>query len=194
MCYDTSVATKPSIKLVKEFSYQGAPKQYSNRYYFDGGTPADSTAWHALMDAFVAEEKKCYRGTFHSIVEAVGYLPGSEVPVATKAYTTPGTFAGTNSAAPGDTAAVLRQATTKISVKNHRVYVFTYFHAPQMDDFTPDSDTLLSTQKTAITAWGATLRTGITGGGITATRCTPDGHPVTGELTHEFIGHRDFPH
>jgi hypothetical protein len=41
-------------------------------------------------------------------------------------------------------------------------------------------------------AYGNAWNTGITAGGRTYKRTTPDGHPVTGALVDQWIGHRDF--
>ena len=80
------MAATPSIKIVKQMDYLGAPRQWSNRYHFNGGTPADGTHWTTLADAVVAAEKAIYKAaTDFSIVHAFGYAAGSDVPVFTKA-------------------------------------------------------------------------------------------------------------
>ena len=61
----------PSVRIVKTFNYRGAVKEYSNRYHFTGGTPADSTAWNALFDAITAQEKTCLPAA-QTITQAIG--------------------------------------------------------------------------------------------------------------------------
>lgn len=180
--------TRPSIRLVKTFPFRGGTREFSNRYYFDGGTPVDSDAWHLFMDQIVAAEKAIYNPVV-TITNAFGYEPPSDVAVASKAYTQAGTQpAGV--ATPGECAAILRHQTSKRSIKNHPVYVFSYFHMAQRD---ADKDTLDATQRAAITGYGLQWRNGFTLGAVTRKRCTPDGAVVTGHSVDQFIGHRDFP-
>lgn len=186
--------TQHSVRTVKRFTYQGDASQlFSNRYYFDGGAPADDAAWHALFDALVLLEEVIFYSTTE-IIEAFGYAPGSEVAVSSKAYTQAGTLSsGTGVLVPGDCAAVLRMATTKRSSKNHPVFVFSYFHGALNGGGDASKDTLYGDQKTAIEALGTAWLDGIVVGGRTYKRTTPDGHATTGRLVHTYIGHRDFP-
>ena len=182
-------ATRPSLRTVKSFAFRGGLREFSNRYYFNGGTPADSNAWHNLFDAVVNLEKTIYPSVVQ-ITGAFGYEPPSDVAVASKAYTTNGTFAG-GTAVPGECAAILRHQTGKRSIKNHPVYVFSYFHMVQRD--ASDKDLVEASQKVAYEVYGAAWRDGITAGGVTALRATPDGHVVTGRSVDPWIHHRDFP-
>jgi len=185
--------TQHSIKVTKTWQWRGATKDFSNRYYFDGGSPGDSDAWHTLMDAIVAEEKAMWDSFLH-ITRCDGYAPGSEVAVASKTYTQAGTLSlGVGARTPGECAAVLRMATTKKSTKNHTVYVFSYFHSVLYNGTSGDPDSVFASQKTAMELYGQHWLDGITVGGRTYKRTTPDGHATTGRIVDPFIGHRDFP-
>lgn len=186
--------TQYSVRLTKSFPYRGDPiHQFSNRYYFDGSAPADTTAWHDLFDAIVLEEKALHL-TDVTITGAFGYAPGSEVAVASQTYTTAGTLTVTGAKyVPGDCAVVLRQATTKRSTKNHPVYLFSYFHHVAVSGTSGEEDKVLAAQKTAVENFGNAWVSGITVGARTYKRCTPDGHLATGAHCLIWIGHRDFP-
>ena len=189
------MATAASIKVTKTFSFKGATKEWSNRYYFSDDAPADSTKWTTFSDAIVTAEKALYDSTYGStIVGTTGYEPGSDVPVFTKTYSTAGT-AGWNALAAreaGEVAALLRFSTNARTSKNHPIYLFNYYHTVFVAS-SANPDTLYAAQRTAIDTYGANWITGFSDGVVNHHRCGPNGDLATGRLVAVYTTHRDFP-
>ena len=183
------------MRVIKNFTYEGVPRHFSNRYHFNGGLPADTAHWNTLFDAVVAAEKAIYRtgGATLTIVECVGYAAGSEVPVATKSYAQAGTLASAPTAwAPGDACALLRWSTTARTPKNHPIYLFNYIHGALIGS-SSDGDTLFAAQGTAIGTYASAWISGFSDGTNTYVRAGPNGATATGSLVDPYIRHRDFP-
>jgi hypothetical protein len=187
------MATVPSVKIVKQSTYKSGSRFWSNRFYFNGGTPSSGSNWDALFDAIVALEKAIYEPT-HVIVEAVGYAAGSDVPVRTKTYSTAGTgsFGGEN--VPLFNAVLGRFSTAARTSKNHPIYLFKYFHGARVVSTGTEYDLVDSSQKSAVDSYLGSWVSGIAGGGVTAIAASPRGAAATGHLVDEFVTHRDFPY
>jgi hypothetical protein len=83
-------------------------------------------------------------------------------------------------------------ATTKMSTKNHVVYVFSYYHGVLQANSAATGDTPIASQLSNVQDMGDQLHNGITVGARTYKRTTPDGHATTGATAEPWIGHRDF--
>lgn len=188
------MATTPSIKIVKSFPYKGGTRQFSNRYHFNGGTPADSAHWTTLADAVTAAEKLVYKsGGGVTIVEAVGYAAGSDVPVFTKTYSLAVTGTITDGyAMPGDVAALIRWATTAKTKKNHPVYLFSYMHGVYGQGLGAE-DLLSAQQKTLLETYATAWISGFSDGTNTLVRAGPNGATGVSRIVEQYLTHRDFP-
>jgi hypothetical protein len=125
------------ITIVKAFAYRGVQgEEWSNTYMLSGATPADSTAWRALLDAIVVEEKKAYLPAT-SVIRGYGYdkVPQKgdhaiwSVDLRPSAATVPGTMSITGGIPmAGDQAGWVRWSLDRFNSYGKRVYLRKYFH------------------------------------------------------------------
>jgi hypothetical protein len=125
---------QPKVVIVKRFLYRGKEEEWSNSYSLTGGpVGGDYAGWKTLLDAIIASEKVCYRGS-SAIVRGYGYADGALQSSQTIDYVAiggtlvTGTQAGTGAQAEGDQAITLRAATNKRTVKGKPIYIRKYFH------------------------------------------------------------------
>lgn len=186
------MAPTPSLKVITQSSFRGGTRQWSNRYHFNGGTPADSAHWTTFSDLVVTAQKAIVPST-SSIIGTVGYAAGSDVPVFTKTYSTPGTLSVTTFKQTLQVAAVGRWSTTARTPKNHPIYLFSFWHDVSAADASTGLDVLQSATKTAMNTYGAAWVSGFSDGTNTYLRAGPNGATGVGYATANYLSHRDFP-
>ena len=176
-------------------AFKGGNRVWSNRYHFNGGTPADATHWHTLMDAVTTAFKACLPANC-TITNAIGYAAGSDVPVASKVYSVVGTLtpAAGGVATPLQVCALVRWSTSARTVKNHPIYLFSYVHDVYILSSGTSKDLLDANQKSALATYAASWISGFSDGTITAVRASPNGAAATGSIVEEYVTHRDFPY
>jgi hypothetical protein len=188
---------EPSIRVVKSSPWKGGLREWSNRYYFTGGTPANNTAWETLFDNVVADEQQIYFSVT-DIVKVLGYVAGSNIATHSKTYTTAGgslVVSGTAWPQTLPVCALGRWTTGALSTRNHPIYAFSYWHSVLAEDTgTSDYDHLNVDQKAAMDSYTAAWVSGYSDGTHTLVRATNAGHTVTGGTCETMLFHRDFPY
>jgi hypothetical protein len=126
----------------------------------------------------------------------VGYAAGSDVPVASKVYSLPGTltFAANDTTSPLEVAGLCRYSTAERTTKNHPIYLFSYWHGAGVDSTAAYGEKLSTNQRTAMQSYSAEWISGFSDGSITAVRAGPNGQLALGSIIEEYVTHRDFPY
>lgn len=187
------MAATPSVRIVKHAAYRGGTRTFGNRYHFAGGTPADLTHWTTLVNNIVTAEKLA-ASDVTVFDEAICYDAGTDVPLHTISLSGTGSSSGGAGATqpPLEVCALIRWSTDQRTVKNHPIYLFTYFRRIHVQSG-GDYELLDSTQKTAITTYANAWVSGFSDGAVTHPRAGPNGAVGLGALVETYVTHRDFP-
>ena len=160
------MATVVGVTIIKRMTYRGdASEEWSNQYHFTGAVPVDHTAWKALYDALIAQEKTLYLSTC-AVVRAYGYDSDADDAVAVDSFdylaaaaTVPGTAStGTGTYPAGDQAAWVRWKTSRLNTKGKPIYLRKYYHGvPTEEDNPTTADTVAAGWITSAQAFGTKM-------------------------------------
>ncbi len=186
------MASTASIKIRITTNYRGATKTWSTRMHLTGGNWQDQAHFDAIADEMKTEFQTALDSR-NTIVDCIGYNPGSDLPVFSKSYNAAGTYSGTNPRAPLEACILLRFTTDARSSKNHPVYLFNYIHGVQTDG-TTSPDTPYSAQLSAWTTRAGNVVTGWSDGTLTRKRAGPNGAVAQSGAGETYLHMREFPH
>ena len=185
--------TQPSVRLVMETPYEGGIKEWSNRWFFNGGNWANEAEFEVVADWLHDELQSGYITPRTNFKFATGTNPGSDVPVYEKTYTDAGTYdPGTNWPAPLECVALVRFSTDQRTSKNHPIYLFKYMHDAYIDALATPEELKHGQQATLQSRMDA-LVAGISTSTGTRKLCGPRGAIAQAALVEEYLSHRDFP-
>lgn len=186
------MSDRASIQIVKTFPYRGDTREFSNRYHVEFTGTLDSGSFSTLADQVVDAEKLIHPSSVH-IVRAEWVQRGSDTTDHVQNYATAGTRStASGSIGPGDSAALVRYATDAVTTRNHPIYLFNYYHAPQVAP-SSDPDELVPGYKTLLEDYANFWIAGPVVSGHHFTRCGPRGAAALSRSVEEFVTHRDLP-
>jgi hypothetical protein len=186
-----------SVRIVKQFTYREVARQFSNRYHIGVNFPQTPAAWKTLIDNVAGAETDLFPPLANGgakIVAGYGLGPNSNIPVHEETYNYDGVLAhDTWSPSPGDAAAIVKYTTPDRSIRNHPIYLWSYYHAVGAQPGV-DGDKLNTVQHAAIQAYANAWLTGFSDGSTTYRRSRPNNGTIATAATCELdISHRDLP-
>lgn len=185
--------TQNAFRFVFSSTYKGGTRQWSTKLF----TNQTNSLTQAILDAMVTDQLAYIKPalpTWCTIVEALAYDPGSDIPVATNSINQACTFApGTLTPTPLETAAYFRFATTARTSKNHPIYLGQYIHDVMTQPSQTDHELLQTDQMENLRQWLARWVSGITISGTVYKKAGPYGAVAQSLHVPIYTTHRDFP-
>lgn len=166
------MATVCGLILVKEMDYrERTDEEWSSRYWFTGGIPADDAAWLNLATEIITQEKTCYASS-SKVVRAYGYSDNTDAGYAVWTYDfklqaapIPGTLTGAagEPKMAGDQAGFVYWRTARRNSRGKWVYLRKYLHDAFVS--TADHDALGGSTITNYRSFALTLSNGLLSNG-----------------------------
>ena len=186
------MAAMPSLKIEYQSPYKGGTKRWSNRYYLTAGKPTTDARWLQLAQNY-RDQLKTIITSAHTIVGAVGYDAGSDVPIWSTTFSTAGTYsAGSQTQPPLECCAICKFTTSQRSTKNHPIYLFKYVHGVILRT-TADKEQLDSGWKASFQAIMDFFISGVSDGAVSHSIAGPRGAVALTAIVNDHATHRDFP-
>jgi hypothetical protein len=174
---------------------RGDVELVTNRFHFNGGTPANGAAWDTLFGNIIDALRACLIGEA-VFKQADGYAAGSNVAVRTTTYNRAGNIAAVGADSnmlPGFCCALLRWSTTARTSKNHPIYLYSYVHGVcDNGGSATTSQQLDSLQLAALQDFAQTFwETGFSDGTNSYTRAGPNGTSATDSEVDQYVRSHD---
>ena len=186
-------STQSAFRFIFSTTYRGGTRQWSTKFF----TNQTSVPTQAILDALVTDQKPYIKPalpTYTTIVEALAYGPGSDVPVATTSIGEACTFPATSTTpTPLEVAAFFRYATTQRTSKNHPIYLAQYIHGVGIMPGQSDHELLDTNMAENIRQWLTRWVSGITISGVQYKKAGPRGAVAQSLHVPTYVTHRDFP-
>jgi hypothetical protein len=183
----------PSLRFNFTSTYRGGSKQWSMRWFFRPGVPADLTAWTALINAIKVDVRAIVSpSTQLDTVDCL--VAGTEVPLHTVSVSQAGTFVVSGRIPmPLETCMLARWGTDARTSKNHPIYLFNYVHDVYRAPSETDHEKLDPDQRGSLDGWLTRSISGYSDGSNVYHRCGPNGASATTKTLPTYFTHRDFP-
>lgn len=171
---------------------KGGGAQVGGIYHWTGAAWTNEAEFDAMADWLTTAFQDALSASA-TIVSAIGYNPGSRIPVYSKTYSKVGhiTDISTQKLTPSDCAMLIRFSTDQRTSKNHPIYLFKYIK-PAVNNPNVSVEIVTPAVQTALETYAGLLVTGHDPGSGVRKLCGPFGAVALGHQVNQYVTHRDF--